>query len=112
MIATDERIRPCQGTCGRMTRTTKMRAKDHSGTVSRCNGTHCGKCWDEHLETVGVVPTRKAKPQADKADREAVRRSREVQAAQTRAEFERARRARIAKRMVRPVRMGQSEVRI
>lgn len=40
-------VRLCEGTCGRMTRSSKAFKADHPDTVVRRTVSHCNTCWQE-----------------------------------------------------------------
>lgn len=104
-----DQIRKCEGTCGRMTRNTKMSKDDYPDTVTRVNGTHCQACYralaepDPSFEK--MMARREERKQALAVERLAA-------AERVRAQVAADRAARAAKRRARPVSMGQSMVRI
>lgn len=57
----EEMIKPCGGTCGRMTRPSRWPAEKFPDTVVRATGSLCHKCRD----AAGINPTRPPKPRRD-----------------------------------------------
>lgn len=104
------RLRPCKGTCGRMTRNTKMPLAQFPDTVTRCNADYCTACQKaiEIANGTYVAPKSEAVPDAVKEKIAAERLAAAEKARVTLLE-QRARRARAS---VRRASMGQSMVRI
>lgn len=103
-------IRPCQGPCGRMTRNTKMSKAQYPDTVTRVTATHCQACHKALVNAGDAeLPAREAAREARKA---ALSVERLAAAERVREQVVRERAARQARRMVRPVTMGQGMVRI
>lgn len=103
-------IRKCEGTCGRMTRNTKMSKDKFPGTVTRVTATHCQAC---HRALVNAGDAElPAKELAREARKEALAAERVAAALRVREQVARERAARQARNTVRRVSMGQSMVRI
>lgn len=106
LTPTENRIRPCAGPCGRMTRPSSLAKSDYPDTVTRQNGTHCGTCFR------GVAAEQKPEGRELTAAAEARRTQRLADAEQARKAYEAQRAARAKARIPRRVSMGQSMVRI
>lgn len=107
---TGNQVRKCEGTCGRMTRNTKMSKADYPDTVTRVTATHCQSCHKALTVTGGAEPL--AKEAAREARKEQQAAERQAAALRVREQVERERAARAARRIPRTVSMGQSMVRI
>lgn len=105
-----EQIRPCEGTCGRMTRNTKMSKAQYPDTVTRVTATHCQSC-NRALVDAGDAEL-PAKEAAREARKERLSAERLAAAEQVRMAIVRERAARRQRNSVRRVSMGQSMVRI
>ena len=105
---TKDQVRKCEGTCGRLTRNTKMSKADYPDTITRVNATHCGSCFKALPENVRPKPT----PRQLSTAQEKLRAERLESAHRAREQVEADRQARIQRRMVRRVPMGQAMVRI
>lgn len=102
-------VKLCGGTCGRMTRNTKMLAKDYPGTVVRFNATHCHTCRREVKRADGTWTEPK---KADMELKQKIAAERLELAEKARLTLLEQRAARARKRMITPVGLGQSMVRI
>lgn len=101
-------VRKCEGTCGRLTRNTKMSKAAYPDTITRVNATHCGACFKALPENQRPKPT----PRQLSAAQEKLRAERLESAHRAREALEADRQARIRRRMVRRVGTGQTMVRI
>lgn len=106
----DNPIRKCEGTCGRMTRSTKFSKEKYPDTVTRVTATHCQACHRALVNEgkVEVIPREAARD----ARKEALAAERQAAAHRAREAIERERLNRQMRRLARPVSMGQSMVRI
>lgn len=105
---TSDLIRVCAGNCQRMTRPTSVLKTQAPDTITRVNGTHCGPCWKALTATDAPA----VDPAVEAARKEALQAERQAAAHRAREAVEAQRAARQAKRLARPVSMGQSMVRI
>jgi hypothetical protein len=101
-----DRLRPCKGTCGRMTRNTKMLARDFPDSVVRVNADYCAACQKDIAIANGTykAPPSEAKSEEIKARTEAERiaaafRARETLERQRRERQARAGRAHLARQI-------------
>ena len=91
-----DRIRKCEGPCGRMTRPPKTSPGKYPDSVCRYNGTHCSTCWKGVLRERGeLVPARK--PPVPDAEREAQKEAGYAAAFAAEAKFRADRAARLAR---------------
>jgi hypothetical protein len=103
-------IRMCEGTCGRMTRNTKMSKAQYPDTVTRVTATHCQACNRALVDTGDAdLPAKEAAREARKL---ALQEERQAAAHRARQAIEVERAARARRRIPRRVGVGQSMVRI
>ena len=95
-LSDDPRLKTCAGTCGRITRTSKMTLVRFPGTVTRIKDGRCQACKRAHEAPPGEIPHPNAResrtPRGQRWTEEGVRRAEAAN-----EEFLRQRQARLAR---------------